>query len=228
MIYCTTRADTSGSRSVYALLEHAYRLNYEGDLPEVKKTFHGKPYFPDLPDVHFSLSHSSTHVLCALSGSPVGCDIESPRAISRRAIEYFCSAEELELFTPLELWVLKESYVKLFGKTIASIRDLRFSKHEDGTPYLSAGRVDGAHSATPGHERGPAALTEEQVNLTLVRSKLRYTAQKNRPPDTCYTAQENRPPDTPPDIRSKLYYIGDCLAAVCSECDDLPDSVVLI
>jgi len=128
VIYCTPRGNRGGSAAVYELLEYAYRIEYGGELPEVRKGFHGKPYFPELHDVHFSLSHSAMHVLCALAGSPVGCDIESPRKISSRALEYFSTPDELLLFEPLELWVLKESYVKLYGQTIASIRDLRFSR----------------------------------------------------------------------------------------------------
>ena len=128
VIYYTPRGNRGGSAAVYELLEYAYRIEYGEPLPEIKRGFHGKPYFPGLPDVHFSLSHAATHVLCALASCPVGCDIESPRKISSRALEYFSTPDELLLFEPLELWVLKESYVKLYGQTIASIRDLRFSR----------------------------------------------------------------------------------------------------
>ena len=126
-IYCTPHNGQNGSATVHSLLEFALRTEYGEKLPEIKKTPHGKPYFPGMPDVHFSLSHSKTHVLCVVSGSPVGCDIESPRVISSRTLEYFSSPEELVMFKPLDLWVLKESYIKLFGQTIAAIRNLRFS-----------------------------------------------------------------------------------------------------
>ena len=36
----------------------------------------GKPYFAGRPDIHFSLSHTKGAVMCAISGSEVGCDIE--------------------------------------------------------------------------------------------------------------------------------------------------------
>ena len=142
MIYCTQRGKKSGSSAVYDLLAHAYHLEYGGELPETKKSYHGKPYFPYLPDIHFSLSHSVTHVLCALSDNPVGCDVESPRIISSKVLSYFGTPTELELFGPLELWVLKESYVKLYGRTIASIRDLRLSRYGDDI-IVSAGRFSG-------------------------------------------------------------------------------------
>ena len=118
----------NGSETVYKLLEHAFRTEYGAALPEIKKTPNGKPFFPLRPDVHFSLSHSKTHVLCALSREPVGVDIESPRRISERAVRYFCSPEELRLFDPLDLWVLKESYIKLAGLTLPAVKTLRFSR----------------------------------------------------------------------------------------------------
>jgi phosphopantetheinyl transferase len=46
-------------------------------------------------------------------------------------MRFFCTQEELREFEPLELWVLKESYIKLFGKTLADIKNLRF-KRKDG------------------------------------------------------------------------------------------------
>ena len=128
MIYCTARGERSGSEAVYALLDHAYRSEFGGVMPEIKKTSSGKPYFPVFPYIHFSLSHSKTHVLCALSKDPVGADIESPRKISRRTIDYFSKPEELLLFDPLDLWVLKESYIKLLGGTLPQIKKIRFSR----------------------------------------------------------------------------------------------------
>ena len=127
-VYCAPRCGKNGSEAVYALLGYAFRLEYGECLPDIKKTSNGKPYFPDRPDVFFSLSHAKTHVACALSDFPVGVDIESPREISKRAIRFFCSDEELVLFDPLDLWVLKESYIKLIGGTLPSVKTLRFSR----------------------------------------------------------------------------------------------------
>ena len=97
-------------------------------MPEIKKTPNGKPYFPARPDIHFSLSHTRTHVLCALSDNPAGADIESPRNISKRAVRFFCSPAELTMFDLFDLWVLKESYIKLIGGTLMNIKSLRFSR----------------------------------------------------------------------------------------------------
>lgn len=126
-IQCAPLDGRSGSPAAYALLEGMYRAAYGGAVPEIKKTPNGKPFFPARPGVHFSLSHAKTHVLCALSDCPVGVDIESPRVISQRAVNFFCAPGELAVFEPIDLWVLKESYIKLIGGTLAMMRRLRFS-----------------------------------------------------------------------------------------------------
>jgi len=131
-IYCASRNGLDGSAAVYSLLRYAFCIEYgDRDLPRIDKTPNGKPYFRDRCDIHFSLSHSRTHVLCALSNEPVGADIESPRQLNERVIRFFCSPEELIMFDPLDLWVLKESYIKLVGGTMAMLKELRFSREGD-------------------------------------------------------------------------------------------------
>ena len=126
-IFCSAKGSGSGSDAAYLLLEHAYYTLFGRSLPEIVKTPNGKPYFKSEPDIHLSLSHATTHVLCALSNEPVGVDIETPRAISERAIQFFSSPDELTHFAPLDLWVLKESYIKLIGGTLVLVKSLRFS-----------------------------------------------------------------------------------------------------
>ena len=130
-LFYTKRGKNNQTDEANFLLEIAFHRCYTDNIPEIKKTPNGKPYFNTRSDIHFSLSHSKTHIICALSSSPVGVDIESERSINERTKEFFCSPDELIHFTPLELWVLKESYIKLFGTTIADLKNLRFSKIND-------------------------------------------------------------------------------------------------
>ena len=127
-IYCAPRGELGGHAAAYALLRRVFARDYGGDLPIIEKTPNGKPFFPERPGIHFSISHTKTHVLCALSNSPIGADIESPRYISRTALGFFASPEELALFEPLDLWVLKESYLKLLGGTLPLVRKMRFGR----------------------------------------------------------------------------------------------------
>jgi len=77
----------------------------------------GKPALADREEVQFSLSHSGNRVVCAISDTPVGVDVEQPRctpAVARR----FFRAEELTSLDPVfltRLWTAKEAFVKALG-----------------------------------------------------------------------------------------------------------------
>ena len=130
-VLCSPLNGKKDSPSAYSLLDFAYSREYSSPLPEINKTPNGKPYFPAKRDIHFSLSHSRTHVLCALSDTPVGIDIESPRPVSERTARYFCSPDELFAFDPLDLWVLKESYIKLVGGTLLMVNRIHLRCEND-------------------------------------------------------------------------------------------------
>lgn len=87
----------------------------------------GKPFFPDLPDIHFNISHSETQAICSFSQAEVGADIEkitdidlqiAKRFFYRTEYAYICAKplkeEQNEAF--FRLWTLKESFMKLSGK----------------------------------------------------------------------------------------------------------------
>ena len=88
-------------------------------------TEYGKPFFSDVPDFHFNLSHSGDFVLCAVSPTPVGCDIEQPRqydpALARRFFHpderalLFSLPEEQQPEAFYRLWTCKESFMKAVG-----------------------------------------------------------------------------------------------------------------
>ena len=53
-----------------------------------------KPWFPDYPHLHFSVSHSGSLSLCALGETPVGADVELVRPRSGRLPRYALSDGE--------------------------------------------------------------------------------------------------------------------------------------
>lgn len=119
-----------GHEKAYALLSYAIRECYGlTKLPEIKKTKTGKPFFPDMRSVHFSISHTSSLVMCALSSEPIGCDIEFIRNVTEKTIYRVMSDTEWQRFGKdgkrltdfFKLWTLKESVVKLKDEV-----DLRF------------------------------------------------------------------------------------------------------
>lgn len=111
--------------AVWLLLREALQTEFGlADVPEVALTTQGKPYFPDRPDIHFSLSHCAAGVACAVDTRPVGVDIERVRPFNDDLAAYVFNEHELELvrhapdpalsFTVL--WTQKESLLKLTGE----------------------------------------------------------------------------------------------------------------
>ena len=79
----------------------------------------GKPYLPDLPDLHFSLSHSAGRVICAVAAVPVGADTECVRRVPDGLIARCCTPAEQTLLRHPEdffpLWMCKEAVMKCCG-----------------------------------------------------------------------------------------------------------------
>ncbi len=80
---------------------------------------HGKPFTPDVP-YHFNISHSGKYILCAVDDTPIGVDIEKPRAYNDRVAKRICTDEEYRYIDGdsvrfLEVWTRKEAYAKHIG-----------------------------------------------------------------------------------------------------------------
>lgn len=88
-------------------------------LPQIRTTSLGKPYFPDFPDVHFNLSHTAGAVLVALSDQPVGADIERIRPVSQRAMRRLADVDtERDFFRS---WVHREALAKRSGAGVGTM-----------------------------------------------------------------------------------------------------------
>lgn len=103
---------------------------------EFCKNEYGKPYVKNLP-VHFSISHSGSMAVCAVSNNEIGIDIEKIRPIRIKAAEKFASPEELRYIKSnqngfFEIWTLKEAYFKCIGTGLgADIKDVSFNVTND-------------------------------------------------------------------------------------------------
>lgn len=105
------------------LLLEKVLMRYGLSSKDVYQDENGKPMIEGL---YFNLSHSGDIVICAVSNSPVGCDIEqSKKAPAHLAERYFCEGEKqyLSQFAGDEydrefyrLWTMKESYMKYTGE----------------------------------------------------------------------------------------------------------------
>lgn len=87
-------------------------LSNEGiDHPIFEKNQWGKPCLKD-EVLHFSLSHSGLWVVCAVSDTPVGVDIERPRNMDKITKLFPTARTEEDV---LRLWTAKEAYLKMVG-----------------------------------------------------------------------------------------------------------------
>ncbi len=97
------------------------------------RTENGKPFCENV-DIHFSISHSKDMVICAVSNSRIGVDVEFIREIDFRITKFACNERDMllldsqkeekertELF--FKIWTAKEAYIKYHGKILADIRD---------------------------------------------------------------------------------------------------------
>ncbi|MFJ9843026.1 4'-phosphopantetheinyl transferase family protein [Kitasatospora sp. NPDC101155] len=101
------------------------------ECPDCGLADHGKPYLPDHPGVHVSLSHTSGVVAAGAGYQPVGVDVElaarsgSLRAVARRVL----APAELALVEAapepnrafLRQWVRKESLIKIGRATLDTL-----------------------------------------------------------------------------------------------------------
>ncbi|MCC8047442.1 MAG: 4'-phosphopantetheinyl transferase superfamily protein [Clostridiales bacterium] len=87
---------------------------------------YGKPYLPDYPEIHFSLSHSKAMAMAVFSEIEIGCDIEYQKKVNENlARRFYCpqeyvwmqeaSDEEERKSRFYRLWTLKESFIKTTG-----------------------------------------------------------------------------------------------------------------
>lgn len=114
--------------------------------PAIERGAQGKPFAPDLPDLHFNLSHAGSDVLLAFGrGDPLGVDLErvdrrvAVDAIARR---HFAPAEAagLAALAPLrrraaflDLWTHKEAVLKALGEGLSyGLQRVAFDMDADG------------------------------------------------------------------------------------------------
>ncbi len=100
----------------------------EKNAPEISLPLHiicgrdGKPKL-SCEGLHFNLSHSGVFAACAVSGNPVGLDIQSVREYNEKLGEKYFSPQERAFIVEsvdvdhafTQIWSMKESCVKLLG-----------------------------------------------------------------------------------------------------------------
>ena len=104
----------------YLILCLALRQKYGWkELPEVALGRLGKPYFPEHPEVHFNISHSSGAVLVGVSDQEIGVDIERIRPVGQRMMVRLAHVSTEEAF--FQSWVRREARAKRSGNGVGTI-----------------------------------------------------------------------------------------------------------
>jgi len=87
----------------------------------------GKPYFKNLSNLFFSLSHSGHYAIAVFSDEEVGCDIEEITTVEDSVkLAVLSQNEDKDRF--FDYWTLKESYLKAKGTGICeNLKDLSFT-----------------------------------------------------------------------------------------------------
>lgn len=123
-------ADRKLSASVYLIL--VYALKNEGlfhSLPEFGYNPGGKPFLTNYKGIYFNLSHCQDAVVCCISDSEVGIDIETVGEYDDELAAAICNNEEYQWVTAssdtvqrakrfTSLWTQKECIVKCSGTGI--------------------------------------------------------------------------------------------------------------
>ena len=106
--------------------------------PDCGDSAHGKPYLPEHPDVHVSLSHTQGLVAAAAGLHPVGVDVELPTRGDASTEMYERVLAEVELKQVLEhrdparaflrQWVRKEAMIKIGRTTLDTLAAVDLSR----------------------------------------------------------------------------------------------------
>ncbi len=109
----------------------------------------GKPSCPQLPDLHFNISHSKDWLLIAMHDSPIGVDIEKRRprkesqlaAIAKRFMPEEQRAAFLQRNCPLnefyDCWCACEALIKMKGMSIWQAKQLPDYLYIDGSIHFT-------------------------------------------------------------------------------------------
>lgn len=110
-----------------ALLNLALRKEgLDSSRINIGKTEKGKPYLEGITGLEFNLSHSGKWVMCVISDTSVGCDVERIAASKTKIAKRFFTPAEARFVENealkgslaerfFRIWTLKESYIKAVG-----------------------------------------------------------------------------------------------------------------
>lgn len=105
----------SKKKNTFEFLQECYwdAYNRTLDLKRIHEGKNGKPYDKN-QEFFFNISHTKHYIICVISSAEVGIDMEETRILTPSLIKYMGLEESIP--DPLDIWVLKEAYVKYTGE----------------------------------------------------------------------------------------------------------------
>ncbi|MBP3720394.1 MAG: 4'-phosphopantetheinyl transferase superfamily protein [Clostridia bacterium] len=158
------------------LLDRALaKRGVDGRTVRLAEEEYGRPWLPDYPEFHFSLSHAGSWAVCAVGPAPVGCDVERLGRGDERLVRRFFHPGEREalarekdpeawdrLFT--RIWTRKESYLKAVGRGLSLPLDsFQTLREEPGVWYDEHEMAEGYAFCCCGLGERPEAVRWERV-----------------------------------------------------------------
>ena len=138
---------TKQTENARELLLAGLRLEYGIErLPVIAASELGKPYFPEMPQIFFNYSHCREGILCGISSTPIGVDMETVRDYKGPLVKRVCHEQEASLLQEAaqknrvltRIWVAKEAYLKYLGTGIRSdmrLLDMSAAVRQDKFTY---------------------------------------------------------------------------------------------
>ena len=152
------RSRAHGSAWGVSLLAYAVRAFWGIALPETAVLPGGKPYFPACPQLHFSVSHTRTAALVAVSAAPGGAAVGQGRpqqtAVARRLAQADGGDQQ-----PVERWTQRESWFKLTGA--GDLRTIPFRRAAGVLVPPEAGALCRVYDGIPGCMAAVCSLAEQ-------------------------------------------------------------------
>ena len=170
----------AGAAAWLLVMQSAVQLGIALPLTPPAYTPHGKPYFPDLPQFSFSLSHSGCRCLCLASddGRRLGCDLEQLRPLpqwEKLANPFFHSQEtawlnRLQQPEPgfFRLWCEKEAALKATAAGFS--QGMKWFSLRGETPVdfppVRLGGIQSGYAYALCLEQGESEVSIEEGSLT--------------------------------------------------------------
>ena len=123
LFYAPFSEGARGSRDMLRQAAYLHTGLTNAELGPIEAGTWGKPYFPFLPHLHFSVTHSGDWWMCGFGAQPLGIDLQihrshtQPKQLSGRFFhpdeDSWLAQRDYQLF--FDLWSAKESWVKYTG-----------------------------------------------------------------------------------------------------------------